>query len=216
MVATEFEVCNQALALLSFEPITAYTDDRVEAQRLGLIFAQSRDELLRQHAWSFATVRRELVTTADAGETDTIDDYPGDYTYVYVYPADCLRILKILDPSHYDRSLPFQIISNPYIPDPTPPPAYIDPVKRVLTQNNDAVAEYIYQATDVTTWDAHFVRCMEAYLAWKMTALRPDERLRRWANQIYQETLQSAMMADSAEQNRPVDSRPCRYRDARN
>ena len=215
MVATEYDVCNQALALLNLDPIVAYTDNRVEAVRLGMIFAQSRDELLRMHPWNFATVRRELVTTADAGETDTIDDYPGDYLFVYVYPDDCLRVVKILDETNPDKTLTFQIAANPFILDPTPPPTYIAAVKRILTYNEDAVAEYIYQMTDVTIWDAHFVRLMAAYLALKLVPLRGKEDLRRWMLATYQQALLEAGVTDASEQNRDVDRRPCRYKDAR-
>jgi len=211
MASTEIQVCNQALALLNLNPITAYADNRLEAQRLGILFADSRDEVLREHAWGFATRIEELVTTEDAGLPDRIDDYAGNYLFVYVIPEQCVRILKLPNPNRPDECLPYQIVYNPTVA--VGPPVVA--AKRILAYHEDATIEYVYRVTDVSFWDAHFVRTMAAYLAWKLTPLRGKEEIRRWAFNTYQMALQAARIADATEHSRDVDTRPCRYKDAR-
>lgn len=83
-------ICNLAFAhfghdanIVSIEP----PDDSVEAHLCQQFYPIARDELLAEHAWTFATKREalaDLVSTRD------------DFAYAYALPTDCLKTRKLL------------------------------------------------------------------------------------------------------------------------
>lgn len=210
MAATEVDVCNLALASINFDPITTLADNTQQARLCSRFFDESRDELLREHAWGFATRRIALDDVEDDPlNPDHGDSYPG-YLYAYEMPDECLRILKVYNESEPDVSYPYELLFSPT--DGTPG----NEVVRICANVGEAVCEYVYRVETVTFWDAHFVRAMVAYLAFKLAhPLRATEDLRRWSFSVYQDALERAKRTDSSESKRDPALRPNRYKDAR-
>lgn len=85
-MASQLDICNEALALLGEMPIDDINDvDDPKAVKAKVFWASTVDELLELHAWGFATVRAEL-------EQDVTAPVYG-FSYAYPIPADCLRVL---------------------------------------------------------------------------------------------------------------------------
>lgn len=103
---TDIQICNQALAHLGEQNFIQTLDEgSTQAELCDIYYSQSRDELLRMHPWSFATLTRSLgLSTATP---------PTRWAYVYDYPTDCVRVLRIDDRQRargsYNR-IPFEII----------------------------------------------------------------------------------------------------------
>lgn len=83
-------ICNLAFAhfghdanIVSIEP----PDDSVEAHLCQQFYPIARDELLAEHAWTFATKRATLAPLVSARE---------DFAYAYALPADCVKTRKLL------------------------------------------------------------------------------------------------------------------------
>ena len=51
---TLVSISNRALTFLGAQPITSLEDDTKEARSCNRMIAQSRDSVLRSHAWNFA------------------------------------------------------------------------------------------------------------------------------------------------------------------
>jgi hypothetical protein len=154
MADSEVQICNIALRRVQAEPITDLeTDDSKSAALCRTFYEPTRDALLVDHPWSFATVRQLLAASTAANLTQ--------YLYPYVLPSDpyCLRPLVLIDPTSLyfeSKAYPFQVEG------------------RILyTDMINAGLKYIARVTDVLAFDAAFVDC----LCWRLAAelLKPIE-----------------------------------------
>lgn len=82
------QICNMALRRCSNSTISNFQEDSVKASDCRLFWNPCRDMALKYHDWSFA--RRESALVLSNEEIDK-------YSYVYVYPSDCLTIRRIYD-----------------------------------------------------------------------------------------------------------------------
>lgn len=87
MATSVVQVCNQALARLGANLINSLDDASEEARLCNVSFAHLRDEVLRAHAWNFATRRAQLARLAGTPA------YGFDYRYKL--PSDCLTPLEL-------------------------------------------------------------------------------------------------------------------------
>lgn len=88
-MASEVEICNQALSHIgSGKPIAILTERSEEAEVCRTFYAGTRDIVLRDFPWPFASriVALGLVAT----------DPNDDWGYSYRYPTDCLHDIKIM------------------------------------------------------------------------------------------------------------------------
>ena len=173
MVATELDVANLALGMLNIPPLTSLADPNRHAELISSVFADTRDELLREHAWNFAHVLEPL--TEDAA----IDASPYGFTYAYELPDDCLRIHKICAEGNYRKGYRFSILN---VEDGSTPPVR---VLRLFTDIQDAYARYTIRVEDVTLWDQLFVRAMATYLAFKISSLKGVPEIQNNMFQLY-------------------------------
>lgn len=89
------------------------------------------------------------LSTYSASSTDYIRRSPAfDYSYLYLLPTDCLRILSI------DNDLS--------------PEAYRIEGGFILSDETSIDFRYIYDVTDYTTMDALFYQCLAHYLAYTL------------------------------------------------
>lgn len=167
------DIVNMALARMGYKRRVANLYDGSEAASKALdIYAQTRDDMLRDGEWDFCQrqVDATLLKSAPANYFDApwnaATNPPPPWLYEYAYPGDCLKV----------RMLKRQptIIFNP---SPTPilwsvlnDNAY-NPSRRVIVSNvPDAVLVYAGQVTDPTQWPADFVDGLASMLA---TRLKP-------------------------------------------
>jgi hypothetical protein len=103
-MASVVDICNGALNQLGATTILSLTEDSKNARLCNSRYTQIRDALFRTHPWNCLQKRIALAadTTAPA----------WGFSYAYTLPADCLRLLRILD---YDSNYKVEgrkILSN--------------------------------------------------------------------------------------------------------
>ena len=88
-MASVVDICNGALNQLGASTILSLTEDSKNARLCNARFTQVRDGLFRSHPWNCLIKRVEL-----ARDTETPS---WGFSYQFTLPADCLRVLSILN-----------------------------------------------------------------------------------------------------------------------
>ena len=103
-MASTVDICNGALNQLGATTILSLTEDSKNARLCNSRYTQVRDAVFRSHPWNCLQKRVELAVDTDAPA--------WGFSYAYTLPADCLRLLRILD---YDSNYKVEgrkILSN--------------------------------------------------------------------------------------------------------
>jgi hypothetical protein len=174
-VSSPADVINVALVRLGYKDRIGNLYEGSMPSKAALdIYAQTRDELLRQFDWEFAegNVSLTLLKQAPSGGyippvTWTTAYPPVPWLYEYELPTDYIKIRAIkptplflfnADPQPYRFSL---ANDNSYTP-----------AKRVLLCNvADALLVYTRQVTDPATWEADFVEAFSSALARRLAPI---------------------------------------------
>ena len=173
-MASEVDICNLALSHIGASAtISSLTEQSEEAFHCNLLYADARDALLRAYPWGFATRHLAL---SDVG------DPPGNWSYRYSYPNDCLFAREILQTTSGGDPIDFEIALGD---------AYNARV--ILTDQESATLIYTYKATNTLVFDSLFVIA----LAWRLASeiampLTRDEKRMQNAYQMYLSTLSEA------------------------
>ena len=88
-MASVVDICNGALNQLGASTILSLTEDSKNARLCNARYTQVRDSLFRSHPWNCLIKRVELAK-------DTATPSWG-FSYQFTLPADCLRVLTILN-----------------------------------------------------------------------------------------------------------------------
>ena len=88
-MASVVDICNGALNQLGASTILSLTEDSKNARLCNARYTQIRDSLFRSHPWTCLIKRVELAR-------DTATPSWG-FSYQFTLPADCLRVLTILN-----------------------------------------------------------------------------------------------------------------------
>ena len=169
-MASTVDICNGALNQLGATTILSLTEDSKNARLCNSRYTQVRDGLFRTHPWNCLQKRVELAvdTTAPA----------WGFSYAYTLPADCLRLLRILD---YDSNYKVEgrkILSNTssmkilYIGRITDPNEYDELLRETLSAalgsdiaygitSSNPVAQNMYELFQDKLRDARFVDATE-------------------------------------------------------
>ena len=169
-MASTVDICNGALNQLGATTILSLTEDSKNARLCNSRYTQVRDGLFRTHPWNCLQKRVELAadTTAPA----------WGFTSAYTLPADCLRLLKILD---YDSNYKVEgrkILSNTetmkilYISRVTDPNEYDESLREILSSalgsdiafavtSNNTTATNMYNLFQDKLKDARFIDSTE-------------------------------------------------------
>lgn len=149
-------------------------DGSAAAQTALQVYSQTRDDMLRDGDWQFAS--RDIVLTLlksapVGGYVPGINDWNGTnyppvrWQYEYAYPDDCLKVRAV-------KPVPI------FIPNPDPRPYlfaiendnYYTPARKViLTDAVNALAVYTGRVTNPATWDVTFTQALVDELAAKLT-----------------------------------------------
>jgi|TARA_Y100000310_G_scaffold250498_1_gene256729 hypothetical protein len=135
MATTFVSIANRAITYLGGEVISDLADDTKEGRAVNRLYEQTRDALLRDHAWNFSIKRVQIA----ASTTSPV----FEYTNAFTWPADCLRIIEA------DTSEEWAVEGRTIVTDASPP---LDIV-------------YVHQVTDPTLFDAKFVEAYALRIA---------------------------------------------------
>lgn len=179
MAISAVSVCNMALTRLGGATISALDEGSKESVICNQFFEQSRDAVLRDYKWNFATRRRVL---AELGST------VAPWAHAYAYPADCLAAREIVSPSSTTAAIPFEVAGDGA------------GGRMILTDQDRAVLVYTARVTLLDSCDPLFV---EAF-SWKLAAeialpLTQDKNLMQVMLTMYQNAIAQARTADANE-----------------
>jgi len=178
MVATVVEICNIALARLGDSRISDIDANEEKARLCKLFYDQTRDEVLREHTWSFASARAALAPLAG-------DNITG-FDYRYQLPTDCLYVRTLIDAegeSYADITNEYQIEGRELHTDVTP-----------------CAIRYTKKVSDPGQYDSQFVEAFALKLASKIALkLSGKQQLENSMLQQYLIVLQNAKGLDGQE-----------------
>jgi hypothetical protein len=184
-VASEVDICNDALAMLgdvanvsSIKP----PDNSAQAGHCARFYPKARDALLDLHPWNFATKRVQLALLSQTS---------NQWQYAYAMPADCMKALKVIDPNSPDDfsvAIPlYGVYPFPYPGQNNVPAVYADQPyivetsssgdKVLYTNQQDALLIYTAFVTDTTKFSPLFIEGLTAFLASKLAGpiIKGDE-----------------------------------------
>jgi hypothetical protein len=164
-MASQIDIVNLALTHLGCRLIASMQENSEAARRAGVVWGPAVDEVLREHAWNFSTIIQPLALAAN----DTV----MGWSYVYAYPAKCLKVRRVLNQAIFDN-----ISSDPTGDDMdfwgrmrTRAQDFREMIgpttgnQILVSQLSSAYAEFTYAMYDVSRWDSQFVKAMSFKLA---------------------------------------------------
>lgn len=185
-MASQTDICNDALTILGAASINAITDELNQARAMNAVWNLERDSELRKHRWKFSIARGSMPALADAPAS-------GPYTQWFELPAGCLRVLEVGD------SYPGADLSD-YRSGPTTDDYSIEGGKVLSNLPAPLSIRFIQQITDPTQWDAAFCSLFAARLAY-VTCFRITQSsgLQKDAMAAYKDSLKEAIRANALE-----------------
>ena len=148
-MASVVDICNGALNQLGASTILSLTEDSKNARLCNSRYTQVRDALFRTHPWNCLQARLELAASTDSPA--------WGFTYAYTLPANCLRLLRVLD---YDSNYKVEgrkILSNAstmkilYISRVTDPNEYDELLRETLSAALGADIAYAVTSNNTTS-----------------------------------------------------------------
>lgn len=168
-MSSEVEICNLALSRLGDSATIASInppEGSAQAEHCQRWYPVARDAVLELHDWGFATVRIALAEVASNW---------AQWQHTYAYPADCLKVLEILDSTATDdfsMAMPVNCYDNGsssrgaiYTPQPFTTESDAVGNKIILTNQANALARYTRYITDTTKFSPLFRDTLSWYLA---------------------------------------------------
>jgi len=169
-MASIVDICNGALNQLGATTILSLTEDSKNARLCNSRYTQVRDALFRTHPWNCLQKRIELAV-------DTTAPTWG-FSYAYTLPADCLRLLRILDYDSNHKVEGRKVLSNAstmkilYIARVTDPNEYDELLRETISASlgadiafgvtsNNQTAKNMYELFKDKLRDARFVDSTE-------------------------------------------------------
>ena len=164
------DICNGALNQLGASTIITLTEDSKNARLCNARFTQVRDSVFRSHPWNCLQKRVEL-----AADTDT----PAwGFTSQFTIPADCLRVLSILD---FDSDHKIE-------------------GRKILTDNSSMKILYVSRVTDPNEYDELLRETLSAALAADIAyAVTSSNPVAKNMYDLFQQKLKEARFVDSTE-----------------
>ena len=169
-MASVVDICNGALNQLGASTILSLTEDSKNARLCNARYTQVRDSLFRSHPWNCLIKRVEL-----ARDTETPS---WGFSYQFTLPADCLRVLGILN---YDYD--FKVEG-----------------RKVLANHGSVKIQYVSIVTDANQYDELLRETISASLAadiaYAVTSSNPTASN---MYNLFQDKLREARFVDATE-----------------
>ena len=169
-MASTVDICNGALNQLGATTILSLTEDSKNARLCNSRFTQVRDAVFRSHPWNCLQKRVALAadTTAPA----------WGFKFAYTLPADCLRLLRILD---YDSN-------------------YKVEGRKILSNTSSMKILYIGRITDPNEYDESLRETLSAALGADIAfAVTSNNQTATNMYNLFQDKLKDARFVDSTE-----------------
>ena len=169
-MASIVDICNGSLNQLGATTILSLTEDSKNARLCNSRYTQVRDALFRTHPWNCLQKRIELAVDTDAPT--------WGFSYAYTLPADCLRLLRILDYDSNHKVEGRKVLSNAstmkilYVARITDPNEYDELLRETISASlgadiafgvtsNNQTAKNMYELFKDKLRDARFVDSTE-------------------------------------------------------
>ena len=169
-MASVVDICNGALNQLGGTTILSLTEDSKNARICNARYTQVRDALFRTHPWNCLQLRASLAKDATAPA--------WGFSSAFTLPADCLRLLYIIDYDSNHKVEGRKILSNTdtmkilYIGRITDPNEYDELLRETLSASlaadiaygvtsSNPVAQNMYTLFQDKLRDARFVDSTE-------------------------------------------------------
>ena len=169
-MASVIQICNSALNQLGAGSITALTENSKNARLCNERYETVRDAVYRSHPWNCLVKRVQLAQDSDTPA--------WGFSYQYTLPADCLRLLRILDYDLDHKVEGRKILSNAssmkilYVARITDPNEYDELLRETLSAalgadiaygitSSNPVAQNMYELFQNKLRDARFVDATE-------------------------------------------------------
>jgi len=169
-MASVVDICNGALNQLGASTILSLTEDSKNARLCNARYTQVRDAVFRSHPWNCLQKRVQLAADSDAPA--------WGFTKQYTLPADCLRVLTILD---YDADYKIE-------------------GRKILTDNSTMKILYVSRIEDPNEYDELLRETLSAALAadiaYAVTSSNPTASN---MYKLFQDKLKDARFVDSTE-----------------
>ena len=163
-------ICNGALNQLGATTILSLSEDSKNARLCNSRFTQVRDALFRTHPWNCLQKRIQIAADSTAPA--------WGFKFAYTLPADCLRLLKILD---YDSN-------------------YKVEGRKILSNTSSMKILYIARVIDPNEYDELLRETLSASLSADIAfAVTSNNTTSQNMYQLYQEKLRDARFVDSTE-----------------
>ncbi len=214
---SQLDVCNRALSILGTRStIASMTEASDEALQCSIHYVPVLQGLLRIHLWSFAWKQAPLGLLLAAGGTPENPNYVGNnppqpWAYEYAWPNDCVRVrgiypLMTMTPSGTVLAGASNAV-YPYLAANAVPfsigldqDAVGNPIKVILTNEDQAVIEYTAYVSNPNLWDYEFVEAFVYLLAARLTGpLDGDKTLQANFLKEAQQVILDARVADGSE-----------------
>lgn len=169
-MASIVDICNGALNQLGASTILTLTEDSKNARLCNARYTQVRDSVFRSHPWNCLQKRLQLAADTDAPA--------WGFTKQYTLPADCLRVLTILD---YDADYKIE-------------------GRKILTDNSTMKILYISRVEDPNEYDELLRETLSAALAADIAyAITSSNPTATNMFNLFQSKLKEARFVDSTE-----------------
>ena len=148
-MASVVGICNGALNQLGATTILSLTEDSKNARLCNARFSEVRDAVFRSHPWNCLQKRTELAK-------DTATPAWG-FSSAFTLPADCLRLLYIIDYDSNHKVEGRKILSNTdtmkilYISRVTDPNQYDELLRETLSSALGADIAYAITSNNTTS-----------------------------------------------------------------
>jgi hypothetical protein len=184
-ISSAVEVCNLALVRVNQNTISSLEEDTsIQAQLCRLVFDHSKECILSQYPWSFATKENDL-----ARDVNVITNY----SFVYFLPEDFLRLIALYDGNY--REL---IALTAY------KPAYEIQSGRLLTDVSPCIMKYTYNLQEIPKMSPLFIDAMVLDIAIRITKVLNDSST--YLQQLEQDfslTFEKAKIEDARQKQLP-------------
>ena len=169
-MASIVDICNGSLNQLGATTIVSLTEDSKNGRLCNARFTQIRDSVFRSHPWNCLQKRVELAA-------DTTSPAWG-FKFAYTLPADCLRLLRILD---YDSN-------------------YKVEGRKILSNTSSMKILYIGRVTDPNEYDELLRETLSAALGADIAfAVTSNNQTATNMYNLFQDKLKDARFVDSTE-----------------
>lgn len=182
---SEIKICNLALAELGATAIASLTENSSNARYCNTFYSTSRNAVLRDYAWNFASYNRGLASVE-------VPDGYKKWSYAFGYPVDCLLARELHDDA--GSNFPFEVGVYSGVGS--------EKLKAIFANVSAAYLRYTVEITNTELFDHQFVVAFSKYLAkelaWPVTK---KANLEQTMFQKYLQAIPKAQVSDADEKD---------------